>query len=245
MPASPDTIVSPCDSRVLLGRSVAAKSIPIKEKFFCLSELVGADKVGWQACFGDGVFAIFRLTPEKYHYNHMPVSGRVVDVYEIDGEFHSCNPSAIVRMVTPYSKNRRYVTVFDTDVEGGTNVGFVAMIEVVALMIGEIVQCYSEEGYSRSVPLRVGQFAKRGAVKSLFRPGSSTVLLLFEQGRMMFDYDLVKNSQRRDVQSRFSYFFGERMIETDVAVRSSIGDATSVRNGSDQITNQLSELETP
>lgn len=245
MPASHGTIVSPCDSRVLLGQTSANKSIPVKEKFFCLNELIGADKVGWQACFSDGYFAIFRLTPEKYHYNHLPVSGRVADIYEIDGEFHSCNPSAVVRMVTPYSKNRRYVTVIDTDVEGGTNVGFVAMIEVVALMIGEIVQCYSEDKYSPSNPLRIGQFVKRGAVKSLFRPGSSTVLLLFEQGRMMFDYDLVKNSQRHDVQSRFSYFFGEHLVETDVAVRSSIGNTTAPRTRPDLITNQSSELETP
>ena len=112
-------------------------------------------KIGWQLCFGDGYYAIFRLTPEKYHYNHLPVSGKVVDVHEIDGDFHSCNPSAIVRMVTPYSKNRHCVTIIDTDVEGGTNAGYVAMIEVVALMIGEVVQCYSDEGYEPASPLNV------------------------------------------------------------------------------------------
>jgi phosphatidylserine decarboxylase len=44
-------------------------------------------------------------------------------------------------MVRPYSKNKRVVTIIDTDVEGGTGIGLVAMIEVVALMIGDIVQC--------------------------------------------------------------------------------------------------------
>ena len=34
---------------------------------------------------------------------------------------------------------------FDTDIPGGSHVGFVAMIEVVALMIGDIVQCYSAD----------------------------------------------------------------------------------------------------
>ena len=52
-------------------------------------------------------------------------------------------PGAVVALVTPYSKNSRVVTIIDTEVPGGTGVGLVAMIEVVALMIGEVVQCYS------------------------------------------------------------------------------------------------------
>lgn len=225
LPNALTAVVSPADSRVLLGSFSAQRDLPVKEKFFSLNELVGANKVVWQSRFGDGDWAIFRLTPEKYHYNHVPVSGNVVDIYEIDGDFHSCNPSAVVRMVTTYSKNRRCVTVIDTDVNGGTQVGYVAMIEVVALMIGEIVQCYSDEGYGPAAPLEVGQFVRRGAVKSLFRPGSSTVVLLFQRKRVLFDYDLVKNVRRRDVQSRYSHHFGACLVETDVAVRSSIGMA--------------------
>lgn len=238
MPASSELIVSPSDSRVLIGSFPVNGELLIKEKFFCLKELIGADKLGWQACFEEGNWAIFRLTPEKYHYNHVPVSGVVVDTYEIDGEYHSCNPSAVVRMVTPYSKNRRCVTVIDTGVTGGSGVGFVAMIEVVALMIGEIVQCYSEERYDAPSPIRVGQFLKRGAVKSLFRPGSSTVVLMFEKDRVLFDYDLIKNTERHDLQSRFSYFFGERLVETDVRVRSSIARAVS---SSTRVSSNLSQ----
>ena len=225
MPTMASSVVSPADSRVLFGHFQEQGDLPVKSKFFSLPELIGANKVGWQSCFADGDWAVFRLTPEKYHYNHLPVSGKVADIYEIDGDFHSCNPSAVVRMVTSYSKNRRCITIIDTDVDGGSHVGFVAMIEIVALMIGEIVQCYSEERYDAPVPAQVGQFVRRGAVKSLFRPGSSTVVLLFERQRVVFDYDLVKNARRRDVQSRFSYFFGECLVETDVAVRSSIGKA--------------------
>ncbi len=223
----PFSVASPADSRILFGSFAEHHDLPLKEKFFSLRELVGSNKVGWQSCFEDGDWAIFRLTPEKYHYNHMPVSGNVVDVYEIDGDFHSCNPTAVVRIVTPYSKNRRAITVIDTDVPGGTQVGHVAMIEVVALMIGEIVQCYSDEGYAPAAPVEVGQFVSVGAVKSLFRPGSSTVVLLFQRDRVQFDYDLVKYSRLHDVQSRYSYYFGQCLVETDVMVRSSIAKAVS------------------
>lgn len=225
LPAAPLTLVSPADSRVVLGNFPEHRDLPIKEKFFSLNELIGQNKVGWQSCFDGGDWAIFRLTPEKYHYNHVPVSGKVVDYYEIDGDFHSCNPTAVVRMVTTYSKNRRCATIIDTDVEGGSQVGYVAMIEIVALMIGDIVQCYSDQGYGPASPLEIGQFVLRGAVKSLFRPGSSTIVLLLQRQRVMFDYDLVKNTRRSDVQSRYSHFFGGHLVETEVAVRSSLGKA--------------------
>ena len=225
LPGPLSVVVSPADSRILFGSFTEHRDLPIKEKFFSLTELVGQNKVGWQSCFSDGDWAIFRLTPEKYHYNHVPISGKVVDFYEIEGDFHSCNPTAVVRMVTTYSKNRRCVTIIDTDVKGGSQVGYVAMIEIVALMIGDIVQCYSDQGYGPATPLEIGQFLHGGAVKSLFRPGSSSVVLLFQRQRVMFDYDLVKNTRRYDVQSRFSHFFGGHLVETEVAVRSSIGKA--------------------
>lgn len=244
MPAMASVVVSPADSRVLFGRFQEQGDVPVKSKFFSLTELIGANKVGWLACFADGDWAVFRLTPEKYHYNHLPVSGKVVDVYEMDGDFHSCNPSAVVRMVTSYSKNRRCVTIIDTDGEGGSQVGFVAMIEIVALMIGEIVQCYSAERYDAPAPAQVGQFVRRGAVKSLFRPGSSTVVLLFERQRVVIDYDLLKNAQRRDVQSRFSYFFGEYLVETEVTVRSSIGKALTHALTNDSTVPSHIQLET-
>ena len=244
MPPMPSVVVSPSDSRVLFGRLQDRHDLPVKNKFFSFRELIGENKVGWQSCFSNGDWAIFRLTPEKYHYNHLPVSGKVVDIYDVDGDFHSCNPSAVVRMVTSYSKNRRCITIIDTDVGGGSGVGFVAMIEVVALMIGEIVQCYSDEGYEDAAPVRIGQFVRRGAVKSLFRPGSSTVLLLFERQRVLFDYDLVKNARRHDVQSRFSYFFGESLAETDVSVRSSIGKALTRSLAEESVVPSRVQLET-
>jgi Phosphatidylserine decarboxylase len=91
--------------------------------------------------------AIFRLTPDKYYYSHVPVGRLVLDVYEVGGTCHSCNPLAVVA-VAPFSKNRRVVTILETDVPGGARIGLVAMIELVALMIGDGVQCYSETGYA-------------------------------------------------------------------------------------------------
>ncbi len=220
MPAEPGMVVSPADSRVIVGSLRDQCLFEIKNKFFDFEELLARDKREWLDMFQDGNIAIFRLTPEKYHYNHAPVSGRVVDAYDIPGRYHSCNPSAVILLVTPYSKNKRSVTIIDTDIPGGTGVGRVAMIEVVALMIGDIQQCYSAERYADPRPVEPGLFMERGQPKSLFRPGSSTTVLLFEKDRVQFNPRLLFNQRHPWAQSRFSQSFGKPLVETDVKVRS-------------------------
>ena len=125
---------------------------------------------------------MFRLTPEKYHYNHNPVSGKVVDFYQIPGSYHACNPNAVVSVMTPYSKNKRVVTIIDSDVPGGNRVGLVAMIEVAALMIGDIHQCYSEKRYDNPVPIGSGMFVKRGVPRVFSAPGRARSCLFSKKG---------------------------------------------------------------
>jgi len=225
MPAEKGAIVSPADARVLVGSLQETSLIFLKEKFFSFDELLGSPNTRWHTAFAGGDFAIFRLTPDKYHYNHSPVAGQIVDFYTIDGDYHSCNPSAVVAVATPYSKNKRVVTIIDTDVPGGTGVGLVMMIEVVALMIGDIVQAYSAEGYGAPQQLKRGMFLKKGQPKSLYRPGSSTDILIFQEGRITFAGDLLDNMRRTDVSSRFSQGFHKPLVETDIRLRSLLGTA--------------------
>lgn len=229
MPETYSTIVSPSDSRVIVGSFCETSSLFLKGKFFDYEELVGRNKRAWLRAFLDGNFAIFRLTPEKYHYNHTPVAGKVVDFYELDGNYHACNPGAVVAIVTPYSKNKRVVTVIDTDVPGGSKAGLVVMIEIVALMIGKIVQCYSEERYDLPQQVRTGMFLRKGLPKSLYRPGSSTTVLIFQRERVRFADDLVRNMSRQGVESRFSKGFDVPLVETDVKVRSYLASAVDIR----------------
>ncbi|NPV03812.1 MAG: phosphatidylserine decarboxylase [Syntrophaceae bacterium] len=225
MPSDPLAVVSPADSKALLGSFSECSGLCVKGKFFDYAELLGPEKGRWLEAFRDGDFVICRLTPEKYHYNHTPAAGLVVDYYEIDGAYHSCNPGAVIALVTPYSKNKRVVTVIDTDVPGGTQAGLVAMIEVAALMIGGITQCYSEEQYRHASRIRPGMFLRRGCPKSLYHPGSSTDIVLFQRGRVQFSGDLVRNRCDRRAESRFTRAFGLALVETDVKVRSAIGRA--------------------
>jgi phosphatidylserine decarboxylase len=220
-----DAVVSPADARVLVGGFNETSLVFLKEKFFSFEELLGSANSVWHNAFSEGDFAIFRLTPDKYHYNHTPVSGQVVDFYAIEGDYHSCNPTAVVSVATPYSKNKRVVTVIDTDVPGGSGVGLVAMIEVVALMIGDIVQAYSAERYDDPQPIKAGMFLQKGQPKSLYRPGSSTDILIFQQGRIDFAADILDNMRKAGVSSRFTQGFQRPLVETDIRLRSLLGRA--------------------
>ena len=224
-PMDPDpAVVTACaDARVLTGSFAHGHPLHIKDKFFTRKELLGRDRAQWLKAFQGGDYALFRLTPDKYHFNHLPVTGRVCDSYEIHGRFHACNPGAVVRSVTPFSKNRRVVTILDTDTpENGSKVGLVAMVEIVALMIGDIQQCYSARGYDAPRTPASGMVLEKGAPKSLFRPGSSTTLLIFQKNRIRFDHDLVTNQCRTDVISRFTRGFCAPLVETDIQVRQSL-----------------------
>ena len=63
---------------------------------------------------------------------------------------------------------------------------------------------------------------ERGQPKSLFRPGSSTVILLFQPDRVNFDHDLLANLRAPGVATRFSHGLGHPLVETEVEVRSRI-----------------------
>ena len=222
MDGDPRAIVSPADARILIGSLRDTSSLFLKGKFFDLEELLRADKSRWVNAFSAGDYVICRLTPDKYHYNHTPVAGRVLDICENSGSYHPCHPEAIIALATPFSKNRRVVTVVDTDVEGGTRIGLVGMLEVVALMIGDILQCYSEAQYLDPRTVQRGMFLRKGCPKSLYRPGSSTTVLLFQENRVEFAPDLLRNLHRQDVWSRFSEGFGSSLVETDLKVCSTI-----------------------
>ena len=103
MEESAAVVVAPADARMVWGSLRGQVPLLIKGKFFEVEELLGPVRDARR--FGDGDWAIFRLTPDKYHYDHSPVAGVVTDFAAISGACHACNPSAVVEMVNPYEKS--------------------------------------------------------------------------------------------------------------------------------------------
>ena len=168
--------------------------------------------------FATGDFVVFRPTPDKYDYNHTPVAGTVVDFYEIAGGYHAIQGQSS-RWPPPFSKNRRTVTIIDSDVPGGRRIGMVALIETAALMIGGIVQCYSSKAYEQPRPIQPGMFVERDPPKSLCRPGSSTDAVVLQKGQVKFASDLFANPRKSGARSRFSRALGCTAVETEMTVR--------------------------
>ena len=87
------------------------------------------------------------------------------------------SPYAQRRLVPFYAENHRMVTPFGSD-----HFGPMVMVEVGAMTVGSIRQCFTPEA-----PV------DRGERKGFFELGGSTVVLLFEPGTMDLAQDLLDN----------------------------------------------------
>lgn len=179
-PDNPHIIVSPADCRsVVFNRIDAAQKIWIKGREFSVKRLLGdaypedAKRYGAGAALG-----IFRLAPQDYHRFHIPVDGRLDKPKLIAGEYYTVNPMAIRSALDVYGENVRVICPIDSEVHGR-----VMVICVGAMMVGSTVITRHE-----------GEQVKRAEELGYFKFGGSTIVVLFEEGKMVFDDDLVDNS---------------------------------------------------
>ncbi|MCX8097610.1 MAG: phosphatidylserine decarboxylase [Casimicrobiaceae bacterium] len=234
LPSDEAAIVSSADGKALPFATEGEASLPVKARFLSVPAILGPANpwARWPDLALSGV--IVRLTPEVYHYTHAPVAGRIQRYQLIEGAFHSCNPHALTTFTRSYEVNRRAVTVYDTDVPGGSGVGLVVQVDVAAMMIGQIVPAYSEIGYTNPRPLVEGEFVARGVPVSMFRPGSSTSIVIWQSARAAHAPELLRNARRADLRSRFSDWLGSPWVETALRVREAIAyplSATTDRSG--------------
>lgn len=176
--AEPGRLPAPADGKVLVVPAMgAAMTLPIKGAEVSLAGLLASEEAARP--FVGGAAAVIRLAPQDYHRFHFPDDGTAATARTVPGRYHSVNPMAIAAVPGLFCANKRAVTLLDSD-----HFGRVAMIEVGAMTVGTIVQTFA--------PGRVA----RGQEKGTFRFGGSTVVLLFEPGRVQFDADLLAASAR-------------------------------------------------
>jgi phosphatidylserine decarboxylase len=220
LPVNPTAIVSPADGKLLRFGGGEDALVSVKRRFLSLPELLA--KPCWAEHFAHYRGISVRLTPDAYHYVHSPVSGTISDVYDVDGALHSCNPSALVCFDSPYLLNRRRVVIIDTDTVGGSGVGTVALIAVAAMMIGQIEDRDSNTRYESPGVLHIGGQLHQGAPMMMFRPGSSTAIVVWSHDRASIEQRLTELSSKRQVPSRFSDWLMMPWNEVLVRVRSAV-----------------------
>ena len=174
---NPNAVTSPADGKILVFDNIHNADFIIKGFKFNVSSFLD-DKILAEK-YKDGTLLIIRLAPPDYHRYHFPVSGRITHSKKIEGDYYSVSPAAIKRNTEIFWLNKREYTLISTNLFGD-----VVMSEVGATMVGTIVQTY------KSINV------VKGEEKGYFKFGGSTVVLLFEKGKIKVDQDLLQNSKK-------------------------------------------------
>jgi phosphatidylserine decarboxylase len=178
-PDRPEVISSPADCRSVVFNSIdEATRIWVKGKDYTLEKLFGDAYPLDAKRFKGGSMGIFRLAPQDYHRFHIPVDGVLGAPKTIEGEYYTVNPMAIRSALDVYGDNVRVLVPIDSVAHGR-----VMYVCIGAMMVGSTV-----------ITRKSGERVKRAEELGYFKFGGSTILLFFEPGKMVYDDDLVANS---------------------------------------------------
>lgn len=176
----PRIVVSPADCRsVVFDQLNEATEIWVKGREFSIERLLGKAYPEDAHRYKNGGLAIFRLAPQDYHRFHIPVDGVIGTPKTIEGEYYTVNPMAIRSALDVYGENVRILVPIDSTAHGR-----VMVVCVGAMMVGSTV-----------ITRKAGEKVSRGEELGYFKFGGSTLLVLFEDGMVNFDSDLVENSR--------------------------------------------------
>jgi phosphatidylserine decarboxylase len=192
-----DEAASPVDGTVSqVGATTEGRLIQAKGMDYACDQLL-ADAVTAERYVG-GSFACLYLAPYNYHRIHMPCEATVRGNLYVPGALFSVNVATVRAVPRVFARNERLVCDFDTPL------GRMAVILVGALFVGSIetVHCGEVNPPPRRrkapqpIAAGVGRRYARGEELGRFNMGS-TVVLLFERGRIAWDASLAAGAAVR------------------------------------------------
>ncbi len=191
---SPNAVVSPVDGAVSEAGYVSGRScVQAKGITFPIGKLLGDESRS--EAFEGGAYATLYLSPRDYHRIHAPLEGTIDGYTYLPGEFWPVNPASVRNVDALFAVNERLVTWLTT------SLGKVAVVAVGATCVARIHASYDAivthtgqpaktHTYERPIPI------ERGGELGMFEMGS-TVILLFEKGRVKWDEKLLANEPVR------------------------------------------------
>ncbi|MSU62050.1 MAG: phosphatidylserine decarboxylase [Pedosphaera sp.] len=178
--AREDVAVFPADGRHLGFSDISkAGGIFVKGEVFGLGELLGDRTLAKR--FQDGSLVLSRLCPVDYHRFHFPVAGTPDTPRLINGPLFSVNPIALRQNIHIFSQNKRAICRIQS-----TAFGEVLMLEIGATCVG-----------SFNYTFHPGTHAAKGAERGFFKFGGSSVITIFEPGRVLLNDDLLDGGRDR------------------------------------------------
>jgi len=195
---SSQDIISPTDCRMSVFPYVSdAAHIWIKGATFSISTLLQNETLEEE--FRGGSIVIARLAPQDYHRFHHPIDGNITEPATFfnssDYTFYELNPLLVNTDLDVFTQNVRAYHVIESE-----KFGKMVYIAIGATCIGSIV-------YLNDTSMPVS----KGDLHGEFEFGGSTVILLFQYGRVKFDDDLLLNSANA--------------LETYILMGDGVGDA--------------------
>ncbi|KAL6240233.1 hypothetical protein RBB50_012870 [Rhinocladiella similis] len=161
-------------------RVTEAHAIWIKGTHFPIANLIMESALA--RTWADGSVASFRLCPQDYHRFHSPVNGIVKWWKHIPGDYYNVDPIALRSRVDILSQNARSCLCISSP-----EFGYVLFVAIGATGVATIKfhENICGEG-SRVV---------KGEELGWFEFGGSSILVVFESGRIHFDSDLIEASE--------------------------------------------------
>jgi phosphatidylserine decarboxylase len=180
---NPFVCIAPVDGKILAYDDIEPDmTFRIKRSTFNLQGFLQDEALVNK--FGGGSMIVSRLCLTDYHHFHFPDSGIAGEAVSIRGKYYASGPYGLRTLIPFYTENYRVLTLFDSD-----HFGQIAMVEIGAFTVGSIQQKYPS-----------GRRIVKGDRKGFFELGGSTIVLLFEKGRIELDKDLVTNT-KNDVET--------------------------------------------
>lgn len=172
--------ILPADGRYLVYPNLLeVDGFLVKGKKFSLNSFLQDNNLA--EMYKDGAMVIARLCPTDYHRYHFPIDCTALYPKKIKGNYDSVNPIALKKKIEIFSENKREITLLKSDFFGE-----VAFVEVGAVCVGSIHHTFTPMTH-----------VDKGSEKGYFSFGGSTIVLLFEKDRIVFDADLVNASEKK------------------------------------------------
>jgi len=166
--------IIPADGRYLFYQNIAeTDGFIVKGQKFNLETLLEDPSLAKK--YAKGSMIIARLCPTDYHRFHFPADCVPSNAKMINGWLYSVNPIAIKKDIHIFTQNKRSITELDSELFGK-----ILFLEIGATSVGSIHQTYT--------PF---QSQMKGDEKGYFSFGASCLILLFEEGSLILDEDLL------------------------------------------------------
>ncbi|MBE7065291.1 MAG: phosphatidylserine decarboxylase [Ruminococcaceae bacterium] len=189
---NPNALIAPCDSKLSVYKINSDSVFSIKHSSYTINDLLQNEEISKE--YENGYCFIYRLTTDDYHrYSHID-DGKIIYIKYINGVLHTVRPIAQNRYPI-FAQNSREYTIIETE-----NFGKIVQIEIGALLIGKI-----SNNKEQTV-------VKRGEEKGMFEFGGSTIVVLFKDGTIAPDSQILANTENdKETVVKLGMKIGEKL----------------------------------